>query len=88
MIVVKLEDWPDGDESRATELGRATLTSRSVNDARVAQVRGERPIADYRFQLSGPGDYSAEGEVIGHVKRRGPWRLLQLALEVVVAGRR
>lgn len=76
MLVVKLEVWPGGDESRAEEIARATLTN----------ITGPGAVADYQMSIKGPKPQYFEGIVRGHCRRRGPWRLLQLALECTAGG--
>lgn len=86
MIVVKLELWPGGDESRAEDLGSAIITNESnLSD-----------ISSYSVRLLKGKRYSARsgvwrsGEVKGFPRtdtRVGPWELLFLALESALGKR-
>lgn len=87
MIVVKLELWPGGDESRKEDLGTALI----------ANVSNLADLSSYSVVLKKGARYSNNsGETwrTGTVEsfprndsRWGPWELLALALEVVVGKR-
>lgn len=87
MIVIKVELWPGGDESRAEDLGKAIITN----------VSGLADISAYEARLLKGAKYSRRpGEVykVGRVdafpradRRWGPWELLALALEATVGSR-
>lgn len=87
MIVVKVELWPLGDESRAKDLGKAHIDLRSQEDGvgsyRVRLLKG----AHYSPR---PGTLYKSGEVPAFPRedrRWGPWELLALALEATVGPR-
>lgn len=87
MIVVKLELWPKGDESRKVDLGTAHITN----------VSGAGRLASYSIRLlkgarysKRPGELYKSGEVPAFPrldKRWGPWELLALALEATIGTR-
>lgn len=87
MIVVKLELWPGGDESRAQDLGKAIIG----NESNLADI------SDYSvYLLTGakysrnPGTIWRTGEVKGFPRTSyqvGPWELLFLALESALGSR-
>lgn len=87
MIVVKLELWPGGDESRAVDLGKAIIANASgladLSGYEVRLLKGEA----YSRR---PGDLYKAGRVPAFPrkdKRWGPWELLALALEATVGER-
>ena len=87
MIVVKVELWPLGDESRAQDLGQAHIDLQSQ----------ENGIGSYRVRLLKGAKYSPRPGTLykgGTVpafprvdRRWGPWELLALALEATVGQR-
>lgn len=82
MIVVKLELWPFGDESKARPLGTAII----ANDG-----SGSNGTGNYRVVLSKRGKKAGkwkEGALEGFPRKRlGAWDLLYRALDVVVGDR-
>jgi hypothetical protein len=86
MLVVKIELWPHGDESRKVNLGTAHI----INDG-----TGDRRVGNYIIKLfkwtnknKEPGIWKA-GKVIGF--RRlvgGPWDLLLLGLGALLEPRK
>lgn len=82
MLVVTIELWPRGDESRKRHLG----TARIVNDG-----TGTADSGNYRVELSKwgrPKSVWRQGTVRGFPRRRrGPWDLLYRALGAAVRGR-
>lgn len=91
MIVVKVEMWPGGDESRAQEFARATIT----NQVRTTVESGGK-LGDYAVKLSGGIWGRPEcakriwkmGKVSGFDRvHRGVWDLLFLALRSTVGYR-
>lgn len=91
MIVVKIEMWPRGDESRAVEFARAVITNQVDKTLATGGARG-----DYDVELKG-GVYGREnplkgvwkrGKVVGFDRmKRGVWDLLYQALANTVGGR-
>lgn len=88
MIVVKVELWPGGDESRKVDLGTAEI----------ANISGLADVSSYSVRLlkgkayspNGAGQLYKEGRVDGYPRRDrrwGPWELLALALEATVGTR-
>lgn len=82
MVVVKIELWPRGDESRKIHLGTATIT----NDGKGTVLKG-----DYKVKLSKWGRPKVAWKV-GEVKNfprttRGPWDLLYCALRSILGPR-
>lgn len=64
MIVIKVEMWPGGDESRAKEFGRAVITNKMGRTMETGGGKG-----DYTVSLHG-GVWGME-----HYKPRGnPWK--------------
>jgi hypothetical protein len=91
MIVVKVEMWPGGDESRAQEFARATITNQVKTTVQSAGKFG-----DYAVRLSAGIQGRPEcmkrtrkaGTVTGFDRvRRGIWDLLFLALRNTVGNR-
>jgi hypothetical protein len=81
MIVIKIELWPHGDESKCREIGRAII----------ANIGGTPEFGVYQAELLKSAEY-ANSQNVGAVYKRGivegfsrksgsPWRLLKLALE-------
>lgn len=87
MIVVKLEMWPSGDESRKVDLGTAHIANLSgLADLSAYSVRLLKGAAYSRR----PGETYRSGRVPAFPrrdKRWGPWELLALALEATVGDR-
>ena len=91
MIVVKLEMWPGGDESKAVEFGRAYITNQLVTSVQSGGQQG-----DYQVKLYG-GVYGRrdllkrlwkKASVDGFDRvRMGAWDLLYLALKAALRGR-
>ncbi len=84
MLVIKIELWPFGQESKKQELGRAHI----INDG-----TGTLDIGNYEVKLFKSEEYSKnnagkiykKGEVLGFKRLTGsPWQLLKLALENVL----
>jgi len=87
MIVVKVELWPSGDESRKQDLGTAQIFNLS-NLAEVSAY-GVRLLKGAAYSKR-PGQAYKEGRVEAFPrtdKRWGPWELLALALESAVGYR-
>lgn len=88
MIVIKMELWPRGDESRKRDLGVA----------HIANVGGDEELGNYEVTLFKAAEYSARdaggiwrcGVVTGFPrasKQHGPWDLLFRALKGIVGPR-
>lgn len=69
MLVVKVEIWPGGDSDRAKEIGRMGL----------ANVSDLRQTSNYVFVALDDRGNEIEGEVRGHKRSAGFWKLLQEA---------
>lgn len=82
MMVVKVEVWPGGDESRAKEIDRLYIW----NVSRLAEV------SDYRYTDEDPrgrqGDIPWAGWVRGHRRIEGAFALLHKALTDYFEGSR
>lgn len=87
VIVVKLELWPGGDESRTQDLGKAEIFN--VTDLAEISSYGVRLLKGARYSKR-PGTLYKEGRVDNFPRRDqrwGPWELLALALESTVGYR-
>ncbi len=91
MIVVKLFIWPGGDESKAVEIGHATLANQTITSLRTGGYLG-----DYTVKLHGGVHGRPElskrvwkkGTITGfHRVERGAWDLLYLALRNLIGDR-
>lgn len=74
MIVVKMELWPGGDESRMRPLGTIVITNDGTGNAEVG---------NYRYTLSHAGKFFGkrkepfkQGRVIRFIRTLSPYRLL------------
>jgi hypothetical protein len=91
MIVLKVEMWPGGDETRAIEFGRAYIANQVKTTVTSAGALG-----DYSVELRG-GVYNRldllnrtwkRGSVTGFDRvRRGAWDLIYQALRATVGVR-
>jgi hypothetical protein len=92
MLVVKIELWPMGDESRARCIGKAEIA--------LTDVTPDRKFGNYKFNLLKWGviasggmkhlkkDIWKQGRVEGHDRvKRGPWDLLLMVLLQACKGR-
>lgn len=84
MLVIKIELWPFGQESKKRELGRAHI----INDS-----TGTLEIGNYKVILFKSEEYSKnnagkvykKGEVLSFNRlTESPWQLLKLALDNVL----
>ena len=77
MIVVKIELWPGGWESKKKEIGRMTIANRGINPAH--PKRG-----DYRVRIMRRGTTDViqrESEVLNYPRQSYPvWELIMRAL--------
>jgi hypothetical protein len=82
MIVVKIELWPHGYESKKVEIGRMTITNRGDSDN---PKRG-----NYTVQVMRRGTVDTVqrvGEVLNYARRTYPiWELVARALKSVSHG--
>jgi hypothetical protein len=84
MVVVKIEIWPHGDESKAREIGRAKI----ANDN-----SGTSALGNYEIELSHSGAYAGRpgvwkrGRLSGFFRRSSPYHLVMLALGAVLLDR-
>src|SRR5687768_13951186 len=74
MIVVKVELWPGGNESRSRSLGTAFIVNNGTGTAKlgnydVALMKMRDATQVYRL-----------GRLTGWVRRKSPWNLLMLAI--------
>jgi len=81
VLVVKLLLWPQGDESRARQLGEVRI----INDA-----TGDETHGNYRVELlhagkfwGKPGNWKS-GRVLGWMRELSPYHLLLAALEATI----
>jgi len=92
MVVVKIELWPMGDESKAKCLGKAEIG--------LIELSQDRRIGSYKYNLLKMGtslsnrmdhpkkDIWRSGKVEGHDRlKRGPWDLLLMVLQQACKGR-
>lgn len=85
MIVIKVEMWPLGDESKAYEIGRGVI----ANDGTGTDERGNYDVRLLKSDVYAkrPGVWK-KGRVEGFPRRvLGPWDLLFRALRACVADR-
>lgn len=77
MVVVRIELWPGGDESKARSLGTATIT----NNASGNDVNGNYDVAlsHSGIYIDRPGVWRT-GKVIGHCRDLSPYHLVAKAL--------
>lgn len=88
MIVVKLELWPGGDESRKEDLGTAQVVNTAVSSPDMGSY-DVRLLKGAKYSRHA-GDIWKQGTVLRFPRLSehwGPWELLALALEATV-GRR
>jgi hypothetical protein len=78
MVVVKIEIWPCGDESKAREIGRMNI----INDA-----TGDNTIGNYKYELLHGGIYQGragfykEGRIVGFLRAMSPYHLVLKVLK-------
>lgn len=92
LLVVKIELWPHGDESRARCLGKAAIALQKISsDGRVGSYRYH--LLKWGKSVSSMMEHPKsniwrEGEVHGHDRiKRGPWDLLFMVLRDAVSSR-
>lgn len=78
MLVIKVEIWPLGDESRAEEIGRAHVVNTGT---------GTREVGNY-IVYAGPPEAPRDaqglcGHVHGHERDKGFWPLLRDAFNTL-----
>ena len=85
MIVIKIELWPRGNESRAKEIGRMTLT----NDAATTLADDSRGSYHVRLMRRGTTDkVQRAGYVENWPRKREPiWKLVHRALDIIYGKR-
>ena len=92
MIVVHVQLWPGGDQSKAKHLGTATITNDGTGDPANRRRGKESTLGNYRVRLSKRGQPTVrwrDGRVEGFRRKRyGAWDLLYLALRACLGGRR
>jgi len=87
VIVIKVELWPSGDESRKRDLGTAHIFN--MSDLANVSRYGVRLLKGAHYS-SRPGTLYKEGTVEAFPradKRWGPWELIALALESTIGDR-
>lgn len=75
MIVVKVELWPMGLESKAREIGRARIINDTTGDATHGNYRVEL-LKSAEYSKTNAGKIYKRGMVMGFLRQRGPWPLL------------
>jgi hypothetical protein len=75
MLVLKLEIWPKGDETKARVVGEATLSN----------VGGDELAGDYEFEIEETAfgampARASKGHIYHHTRARGAWRLVHRML--------
>ena len=91
MIVVTISMWPKGDQSKAVEIGRATLTNMQNTTLATRGKKGDY-LVEFRGGVHGRAEITSRLWKRGVVKdfdrqRRGAWDLLYLALKKALGGR-
>ncbi len=82
MVVVKIELWPHGDESKARQIGEARIALQSVNqDASVGSY-------DVELRHSGcywgrPGNWKT-GKLDAHTRELSPYHLVMRAIAACI----
>lgn len=77
MLVVKVELWPNGSQSKAREIGRMEI----------AHVGGDLAVGEYRVEVPAGRDWCGrQGEVNGHDRLLPIWWLVAKALKSVGFG--
>lgn len=78
MVVVKIELWPHGDQTRRRMLGEMRIT----NDG-----EGDEDIGNYNVQLRHSGRYWGKGgnwrtgKIVGFMRNMSPYHLVVAALQ-------
>lgn len=89
MIVVRMELWPGGDQSRAQDLGVAVIANEGESAMDSHPAYSVRLLKAAKFSKR-PGEVWRAGKVPAYPragKRWGPWELLALALEATIKDR-
>lgn len=73
MLVVHVEIWPGGDPMAKRQIGMLT----------VANVSALADVSDYKFLATDGRSRDKTGEVKGHPRAEGFWKLLRRVLEQV-----
>ena len=77
MLVVRMEIWPGGDESRKREIGRANI----------ANVGGDSAVGDYDYVVVEGATLVGKGRWCGHNRMDGATRLVSRILHYATTGR-
>jgi hypothetical protein len=78
MLVVRIELWPHGDESRRKIMATGTI----INDGSGSSTCGNYLVSFRRVSTAGRLSQPVTGCVSGFPRKRsGPWELLALALQ-------
>lgn len=81
MVVISVDMWPQGDQTKAHSLGKMTLTLKAVG------VDGRRSYEWEITKFGGTGVWK-KGSISGHdPKTRGPWDLIYRVLAQAVGAR-
>jgi hypothetical protein len=80
VIVVYVELWPGGDQSRAKPIGSLGI----ANETNLSLL------SNYRFEMDGIGNpalniepLKATGEIVGHNRNQSVWKLIRRAIDEV-----
>lgn len=89
MIVIRMELWPGGDQTRAIDLGVGVIANQGETGANTHPPYSVRLLKSARFSKRA-GETWRSGTVAAYPrndKRWGPWELLALALEATIGDR-
>ena len=76
MIVLRLENWPDGDATRATRIGEARISNLSSADE-----NGET--ANYEVEIFEGDTQIIKSWVDAHKRKHGAWELVRAAFNAI-----
>lgn len=84
MIVVRVDKWPGGDATKATNLGVVAIANRGPSLAVLprAATAGDTDLYDYEVMLQ-PLKGRRRRAYISHYRRRGVWKLVERAMEAI-----
>ena len=84
MLVVKIEMWPNGDESKAYEHSRAYIMNNCVTTLKTRGAYGSYSVKFMQSHLFNPNKVWKSGKAENiHRTRRGIWDILYVALRSI-----
>lgn len=82
MIVVKMELWPGGDETRARGLGTIIIANDGTGTGEVGHYNATASHAGKYFEKRG-GEIWKKGRVVNFARSLSPYRLLSRVLKAM-----